>query len=59
MPLIARRLSNRPGHFMPPALLQSQFDTLEEPGPDERPIVVPVAERPAAIVERIRAGLQI
>jgi gluconate kinase len=27
---------------MPPALLDSQFATLEEPGPDEKPIIVDV-----------------
>ena len=44
---------------MPAALLQSQFDTLEEPGPDENPIVVSVAAQPAAIVERVRVELQV
>jgi gluconokinase len=29
--LIASRMRNRPGHFMPPALLDSQFAALEEP----------------------------
>lgn len=29
--LIADRLAKRSGHYMPPELLQSQFDTLEEP----------------------------
>lgn len=29
--LIQERLTNRTGHFMPPALLQSQFDALEIP----------------------------
>ena len=33
--LIADRLKSRKGHFMPPSLLDSQFRTLEEPGPDE------------------------
>lgn len=33
--LIAARMNSRPGHFMPAALLDSQFATLEEPsGPD-------------------------
>jgi gluconokinase len=40
--LIAERLKARTGHFMPPALLDSQFATLEEPGMDENPIVVDV-----------------
>jgi gluconate kinase len=25
----------RPGHFLPPLLLRSQFETLESPDPDE------------------------
>lgn len=29
--LISRRLKNRSGHYMPPALLDSQFAALEEP----------------------------
>jgi gluconokinase len=51
--LIARRIMARHGHFMPPSLLRSQFDTLEVPAADERPIVVSVDARPQAIVERI------
>jgi carbohydrate kinase (thermoresistant glucokinase family) len=37
---IATRLAARTDHFMPTSLLDSQFATLEEPGSDERPIVV-------------------
>jgi len=37
---LADRLAHRHGHFMPPSLLQSQLATLEEPGPDERALVV-------------------
>jgi gluconokinase len=33
--LIRHRLENRPGHFMQPALLKSQLDILERPGPEE------------------------
>ncbi|XP_063433187.1 probable gluconokinase [Mytilus trossulus] len=32
---IQQRLEKRTGHFMPPALLKSQFSTLEEPKADE------------------------
>ena len=42
---------------MSPALMQSQFDTLEEPGPDENPIVVSVAAEPQAIAARILVEL--
>ena len=33
--VIGERLRARKGHFMNPALLESQFEALEEPGPDE------------------------
>ncbi len=55
--LVAARLAARQGHFMPAALLASQFATLEEPTPDERPLVIPIGEPPAAIVARIIAAL--
>jgi carbohydrate kinase (thermoresistant glucokinase family) len=51
--LIARRITARHGHFMPASLLHSQFEALEEPGPDERPITVSIEARPAEIVARI------
>lgn len=51
--IIAERLAGRRGHFMPPALLDSQFDTLEPPGPDERAWVVDIRDTP----ENIVAGL--
>jgi ribose 5-phosphate isomerase A len=38
--VMAEHLSGRSGHFMPANLLQSQIDTLEEPGPDEEPLTV-------------------
>lgn len=38
---------------MPASLLRSQFEALEEPGPDEHPIVVPVELTPREIVEAI------
>ena len=47
--LVARRLSARLGHFMPPGLLQSQFAALEPPGADERPIIVSIDATPEAI----------
>jgi len=55
--LIAARMAARRGHFMPPALLDSQFATLEAPGPDERPIVVAVDAAPEAIVAEVARHL--
>ena len=40
--LIRQRMAARHGHFMPPTLLDSQFAILEEPSPDENPIVVDI-----------------
>ena len=56
--LIAARMAARKGHFMPPALLDSQFATLEEPGPDERPIVVSIAPPPEAIIDEVNRQLK-
>lgn len=56
--LIAERMRERQGHFMPPALLASQFATLEEPGPDEHPITVEIHGTPAEIVRAILEQLQ-
>jgi carbohydrate kinase (thermoresistant glucokinase family) len=57
MELIARRIATRHEHFMPPSLLQSQFDALEVPGPDENPIVVSIEPRPREIVANIIEAL--
>jgi gluconokinase len=48
--LIGKRMATRKDHFMPPALLDSQFATLEEPGDDEHPIVVSIEPPPDEIV---------
>lgn len=57
--LIAHRMACRHEHFMPVALLQSQFDTLEEPGPDEHPLIVSIDARPHEIAEQIIAALHL
>jgi gluconokinase len=51
--LIAKRMAERHGHFMPTGLLDSQFATLQEPDESERPIVVSIAPAPDAIVDAI------
>jgi gluconokinase len=51
--LIASRLAQRKGHFMPPGLLASQFQTLEPPGPSERPITVSIDATIETIVDAI------
>jgi carbohydrate kinase (thermoresistant glucokinase family) len=49
--LIVERMKARENHFMPSALLDSQFATLEEPGADEHPIVVDVGGPADAVVQ--------
>lgn len=56
--LIAERMQARRGHFMPPALLDSQFRTLEEPGPDENPVTVEIRGSPDDIVQTITERLR-
>jgi gluconokinase len=57
--LIAARLAERRGHFMPPMLLDSQFATLEEPSPDEGALVCDISFPPEEIVADLvaRAGV--
>jgi gluconokinase len=55
--LIAARLAARHGHFFRVELLDSQFAALEEPTPDEKVLVVPIAGTPEQIVEEIVARL--
>jgi gluconokinase len=57
--LIAHRLAARHGHFMPASLLESQFADLEEPRPDERPIIVSIGDPPSVLVEKIMAALNL
>ncbi len=44
--LLARRMAERTGHFMPPSLLDSQFADLEPPGADEDAVALDVADPP-------------
>jgi carbohydrate kinase (thermoresistant glucokinase family) len=55
--LVARRMAERKGHYMPLALLQSQFDTLEEPSPGETALVVSIEAPAEEIVAEIVAAL--
>lgn len=43
---IAERLNRRTAHFFPPILAWAQFDDLEEPGPDEDVVTIPMGQTP-------------
>lgn len=51
--LILRRMQERPGHFMPPALLQSQLRDLEPLQADEAGIVLDIADTPEQLIEQV------
>ena len=57
--LIASRMAARQGHFMPTALLDSQFATLEEPAPDEPAVTIEIGRKPKAIAKAIIAELHL
>lgn len=56
--LIERRMSQRRGHFMPTALLDSQFAALQPLGEDEAGVSVEVTGTPEEITERAVAALR-
>ena len=53
--LIQDRVDNRRGHYMPPALLGSQLDTLEPLDPDEPGVGVDTERSPAAVADDVLA----
>ncbi|MFI2434066.1 gluconokinase [Streptomyces sp. NPDC018693] len=55
--LIEGRMSHREGHFMPTALLDSQFATLQPLEPDETGVAVDVAGSPEEITSRALKAL--
>lgn len=57
METLRERLKTRTGHFFDPSLLQSQLDTLEEPGEDEA-VEVSIDLAPEQIVESVLAQLK-
>ena len=57
--LIEEQLRSRRRHFMDPDLLQSQFDDLEEPQPDEHVVTVQLGGTPEEILDEIKAKLHL
>lgn len=52
------RMTLRDGHFMPPALLDSQLATLEVPGRDEMCVTADIEAPPQSIVAGLLSKLQ-
>jgi len=55
--LLEERVSNRPGHYMPPSLLDSQLRTLEPLQPDEAGTLLDIRDTPDSLVAQILASV--
>lgn len=51
------RLNNRPGHYMPATLLDSQIATLERPAPDARTMILTTDVAPEQLRDQVLAWL--
>jgi gluconokinase len=56
--VIAARMASRADHFMPPALLDSQFAALEPPTADENVLKINLAATPAEEVAEVLGALE-
>jgi len=56
--LIGERIEGRRGHYMPASLLDSQFEALEEPSPDENAWAYDVTASPEDLVATIAARVR-
>ncbi len=56
--LLAQRLAARAGHYMPVSLLQSQLDTLEVPGADERVVSLDIKHAVTVLSSQAVAALK-
>ena len=56
--LIEARVIARRAHFMPVALLDSQFATLEPPAADEQALIVPIDAAPPVLAARIAEAMR-
>jgi gluconokinase len=57
--LVETQIRSRHRHFMDASLLQSQFDDLEEPQPDENVLAVELGSTPEKIIGKIEAEMHL
>lgn len=57
--VISARMAARSGHFMPTSLLDSQFATLEPPGPDEAAITIDIDQPMERLVADVLRQLKL
>ncbi|KAI1911214.1 hypothetical protein LOZ58_000190 [Ophidiomyces ophidiicola] len=56
--LLLQRLRARRGHYMKPAMVQSQLQLLEEPDAECDAVAVDCAASPAEVLRRVRAAVR-
>lgn len=56
--VLQERVKNRAGHFMPPALLDSQLATLEPPTADELHVMADITHSPEQIIAQLIVAAQ-
>lgn len=56
---LVRRLTNRPDHYMPATLLDSQLATLEPPTADEHALILRSCQSPEALAQEVIGRLAI
>jgi carbohydrate kinase (thermoresistant glucokinase family) len=56
---ISEQIQHRHGHFMNPALLNSQFEDLEQPQPSEHALLLELGPSPGDLVELIKTKLKL
>ena len=56
--LVTARQAARVGHYMPPSLVHSQYETLEPPSPDERAVTVGIDQPPDKVLADVFAILK-
>lgn len=56
--LLQQRMASRPGHYMPPSLLPSQFAILEVPDADEQALSFDATQSPEDIVDAVLQALR-
>lgn len=57
--IVRVRLQNRPNHYMPPSLVDSQVATLELPRPDENVLTIDGAAHPSRCVDAVMGFLSL
>jgi len=57
LPTLSNRMESRPGHYMPPSLLDSQWATLERPDADEQAIHLAGVDSPEVLTDQVLTRL--